>query len=76
MHTQTGLGINTHSTQSALRAKLPLSLAEHTLFFISSLTMPLGRLLRSPPVGGVILHTGNVWTSHPKRLQCVFTRWR
>lgn len=57
---------------SALNAKLPLSLAEHTLFFINSLTMQLGQLRKSPPLREVIRQAGNVWTSHPERLWRVF----
>lgn len=46
------------------------------LFFINSLTIQPGRLRKSPPLRGVILQAGNVWTTHPRRLQRVFTRQR
>lgn len=44
-----------------------------TRSFINSLTIQLGRLRKSPPLRGVLLAAGNVWTAHPRRPQCVFT---
>lgn len=57
---------------SALNAKLPLSPAELTLFFINSHMKPLGKLGKSPPLREVMRQAGDVWTPLPERPRGVF----